>query len=131
MDAGTEEASSSWISSEECDGAGEGKAAYPFKDRLLAGDIVVGDVAGVEGPAMLAGDVLRLLVVDDDGTLLEAEVESLLEGEIPVGRPCAANALTTASQPRSRVLIRSLSSSFSRSLSSSRRIRSSSSGVRI
>ena len=35
------------------------------------------------------------------------------EGAQPVGRPWAAKALTTASQPRSRVRIRSLSSAFS------------------
>lgn len=41
------------------------------------------------------------------------------EDVIPVGKPWAARALTTASQPFSSVLIRSLSSSFSRSLASS------------
>jgi hypothetical protein len=50
----------------------------------------------------------------------EGDTESVFdEGVIPVGRPWAARALTTASQPFSRVLIRSFSSSFSRSLASS------------
>lgn len=44
-----------------------------------------------------------------------------------MGKPWAARALTTASQPRSRVLIRSLSSSFSRSRSRSMAARRSSS----
>ena len=39
---------------------------------------------------------------------------------IPVGNPCAARALTTASQPFSSVLIRSFSSSFSLSRAFSR-----------
>lgn len=50
----------------------------------------------------------------------EGDTESVFcEGVIPVGRPWAARALTTASQPFSRVLIRSFSSSFSRSRASS------------
>jgi hypothetical protein len=128
VEEGTEERSSSLMSREECEGAGEGKAGYAFKERLVAGDDVVECVCDVDAPA-LGVDELGLLEEegDDDEALLVVDCASLLEGEIPVGRPCAANALTTASQPRSRVLIRSLSSSFSRSLSCSRLIRNSSS----
>jgi hypothetical protein len=54
---------------------------------------------------------------DVEGAETGGDDESVVEVR-PVGRPCAASALTTASQPFSRVLIRSLSSSFSRSLDS-------------
>jgi hypothetical protein len=44
VDEGTVESSSSLTSREVCDGAGEGKAANPFKDReLFAGVVDVGE----------------------------------------------------------------------------------------
>lgn len=53
------------------------------------------------------------------GETAEGTISIFDDGATPVGRPRSARALTTASQPFSRVLIRSLSSSFSRSLASS------------
>jgi len=52
-----------------------------------------------------------MLSDDDGGAGAEDGVSN------PVDRPCAASAFTTASHPASSVLIRSLSSSFSRSRS--------------
>lgn len=119
----------------EGDGAGDGKALKPFMEsELVLAGVEVDDegvVALVEDwPALPVGDELDLLV---DEVLLSLEV---LEGDSevvdgrPVGRPWAARALTTASQPRSRVRMRSLSSSFSLSRSCSLLRRISSSGVR-
>lgn len=99
---------------------------------LFAGDDEEGVVWDVDDPAAWADDVGLLEEEgDDDEAWFVGGCESLLDAESPVGRPCAANALTTASHPRSSVLIRSLSSSFSRSLSCSRLMRSSSSGERM
>ena len=80
-------------SSDECDGAGEGKAVNEGCVETTG--------AGADGAGAEA------LGEDCDGATLK----------IPAATPWAANALTTASQPRSRVLMRSLSSSFSRSRS--------------
>jgi hypothetical protein len=92
--------SDSWASNSKskdvedvCDGAGERGKMDDGEDWL---GTIVGYAEGEEG--VVAGGEGRV---------------------IPVGRPCAARALTTASQPFSSVLIRSLSSSFSLSLFSS------------
>ena len=78
------------------------------------------------------GDVtVGLMVVDGDdvvGCVGAGDDEGAAEAvDRPVGRPWAASALTTASQPLSSVRMRSLSSSFSRSRSRSLSARSRSS----
>jgi len=84
-------------SSDECDGAGDnGNEANVVLDCW--------EDAGDFGDSGTVSDL-----VDEDSGSLGAEL-------IPVGRPWAARALTTASQPCSKVFMRSLSSSFSRSL---------------
>ena len=82
-------------SSESWEGAGEGKAVWE-EESVVGGAMVtgVGDTemgTGADGAGVDKGE------------------------ETPVGSPCAARAFITASQPFSRVRIRALSSSFSRS----------------
>jgi len=78
-----------------------------------AGDVIgAGSDAEGDGEKVVDGGSR-----DVEGGETGGDDESVVEVR-PVGRPCAASAFTTASQPFSRVLIRSLSSSFSRSLDS-------------
>lgn len=89
------------------------------KSRSELGEEVEVDDAGVRGNVgdgwIITGNVLVEFEEDDDGSVLGPEGVGIWRG-----RPEAARAFTTASQPFSRVLILSLSSSFSFSLACSR-----------
>jgi hypothetical protein len=89
------------LESDEKDGAGE------------MGTVVAGTRTGNESISDEGG------VDVSSGTEGSAGDDDLGRGR-PVGRPCAASALTTASHPFSRVLILSFNSSFSLSLALSR-----------
>ena len=80
------------LGSESCEGAGDGK---PNLEEVSVG----------------GGIVIMLGVVGAGPGVDRVDVEA----KPPVGSPCAARAFITASQPRSKVCIRALSSSFSRS----------------
>lgn len=69
--------------------------------------------------AEVGADEVESGMADEGAGVDEDEFADGESDERPVGRPWAASALTTASQPFSSVLIRSLSSWFSRSRASS------------
>ena len=93
-------------SSDEFEGAGDGKAVYAIISTLL--------VVGLVSAATVSGAV---------------EAGCTCTPPINIGRPCAARAFTTAPHPSSKVRIRSFSASFSRSLSRSLSARACSSCV--
>lgn len=101
-----------WLVSDDSEGAGD--------DNVT--EVGIDGETGVEKAVDEGDDEIVGAVVGGGETEImgEADVDSVCDDNgRPVGRPWAARALTTASQPFSKVLIRSLSSSFSRSLASS------------
>ena len=78
-------------------------------------EVEVGVRGNVGDGGIITGNVFGGFEDDDDGWVLEAEGVGIWRG-----RPEAARAFTTASQPFSRVLILSRNSSFSFSLAFSR-----------